>query len=108
VFVLAGVPKVMQGMLEDIGWRLRGGAVMVSRTVRVQGSGEGVIAEPLERVAKAYPSLSMGSYPFYGPSGYGANLVIRGRDPELVDEAATELIDALGEAAIEGVLESQG
>src|ERR1700749_2638665 len=48
VFVLAGVPAIMRGMLEDVGPRLRGGAVTVSRTVRVEGSGEGVIAAPLE------------------------------------------------------------
>src|ERR1700726_1153560 len=39
VFVLAGVPQIMRGMLEDVGPRLRGGAVTVSRTVRVEGSG---------------------------------------------------------------------
>ncbi|MGI9170048.1 MAG: competence/damage-inducible protein A, partial [Caulobacteraceae bacterium] len=34
VFVLAGVPAIMRGMLEDVGPRLRTGAVIVSRTVR--------------------------------------------------------------------------
>src|SRR3954465_13332931 len=46
VFVMAGVPRIMQGMLEDIGWRLKGGAVVISRTVRVDGTGEGVLAAP--------------------------------------------------------------
>src|SRR6201996_6276980 len=46
VFVLAGVPSIMRGMLEDVGPRLRTGAVVLSRNVRVDGSGEGVIAEP--------------------------------------------------------------
>src|SRR5579862_9833548 len=58
VFVMAGVPQVMRGMLEDVGWRLKGGAVVLSRTVRVEGFGEGVIAEPLEQVAKAHPGMS--------------------------------------------------
>ena len=44
VFVLAGVPTIMRGMLEDVGHRLKGGAVTISRTVRVEGSGESVIA----------------------------------------------------------------
>ena len=51
VFVLAGVPQIMRGMLEDVGPRLRSGAVVLSRTVRVEGSGEGAIAGPLEAVA---------------------------------------------------------
>ncbi|MCA3728092.1 MAG: competence/damage-inducible protein A, partial [Phenylobacterium sp.] len=55
VFVLAGVPQIMRGMLEDVGPRLRSGAVVLSRTVRVEGSGEGAIAGPLEAVARAHP-----------------------------------------------------
>ena len=95
VFVLAGVPQIMRGMLEDVGHRLRSGAVVISRNVRVDGSGEGVIAEPLEAVAKAHPDLSLGSYPFFGPEGYGSNLVIRGRDAVQVEATVVELVAAL-------------
>ncbi len=105
VFVLAGVPQIMRGMLEDVGPRLKGGAVTVSRTVRVEGSGEGVIAAPLEAVAKAHPSMSMGSYPFFGAGGYGSNLVVRGRDPEELDAAIDELIKALKTEGVETVHE---
>jgi molybdopterin-biosynthesis enzyme MoeA-like protein len=92
---MAGVPQVMRGMLEDVGWRLEGGAVVLSRNVRVDGSGEGVIAEPLEAVAKAHPDLSLGSYPFFGPEGYGSNLVIRGRDADELETVVVELVAAL-------------
>jgi molybdenum cofactor synthesis domain-containing protein len=95
VFVLAGVPQIMRGMLEDVGPRLRGGAVTVSRTVRVEGSGEGAIAAPLEAVARAHPAMSLGSYPFFSADGYGSNLVLRGRDPEELAATVTELIAAL-------------
>jgi molybdenum cofactor synthesis domain-containing protein len=100
VFVMAGVPQVMRGMLEDVGWRLKGGAVVLSRNVRVDGSGEGVIAEPLERVARAHPDLSLGSYPFFGPEGYGSNLVIRGRDAGELEAVVVELVAALLGAGI--------
>jgi len=105
VFVLAGVPQIMRGMLEDVGPRLRGGAVTVSRTVRVEGSGEGVIAAPLEAVAKAHPGMSLGSYPFFGAEGYGSNLVLRGRDPEELAGTVEELIAALRGAGVENVRE---
>jgi len=95
VFVLAGVPLIMRGMLEDIGWRLQGGKVVVARTLKVEGSGEGVIAEPLEAVARAHTALTLGSYPFFGDGGYGANLVIRGRDADEVAAALEELKAAL-------------
>jgi molybdopterin-biosynthesis enzyme MoeA-like protein len=95
VFVLAGVPQIMRGMLEDIGPRLRTGAVVIARTVRVEGSGEGAIAAPLEALAKAHPALSLGSYPFFGPEGFGSNLVIRGRDAAEVAATVHELVAAL-------------
>ena len=105
VFVLAGVPSIMRGTLEDVGHRLRGGVVTVSRTVRVEGSGEGLIAAPLEAVAKAHPAMSLGSYPFFGAEGYGSNLVLRGRDPAELAGTVDELIAALRGAGVENVRE---
>lgn len=105
VFTLAGVPQIMRGMLEDVGPRMRGGRPTVSRTVRVEGSGEGQIAEPLETVAKAHTDMSLGSYPFFGPDGYGSNLVVRGRDPAQLGEVVEELIAALRQAGIDNVRE---
>ena len=105
VFTLAGVPSIMRGMLQDVGPRMRGGRPTVSRTVRVEGAGEGVIAEPLETVAKAHPEMSLGSYPFYGADGFGSNLVVRARDPEALGGVVMELIEALKGAGIENVRE---
>jgi molybdenum cofactor synthesis domain-containing protein len=105
VFTLAGVPQIMRGMLEDVGPRMRGGRPTVSRTVRVEGSGEGVIAAPLEAVARAHPDMSLGSYPFFGAGGYGSNLVLRSRDPEQLAGVVLELIQALRDAGIDNVRE---
>ena len=105
VFVLAGVPSIMRGMLEDVGPRLKGGAVTVSRTVRVEGTGEGVLAAPLERVAKAHPDMSLGSYPFFTAEGYGSNLVVRGREPAELEATIAELIAALEAEGVQNVRE---
>jgi molybdopterin-biosynthesis enzyme MoeA-like protein len=86
---------IMRGMMDDVVTRLRTGQVVVSRTVRVEGAGEGAIAAPLETLAKAHPALSLGSYPFFGPEGYGSNLVVRGRDPAEVEATIDELVEAL-------------
>jgi molybdenum cofactor synthesis domain-containing protein len=96
VFVLAGVPAIMRGMMEDVGPRMRPGAVVIARSIRVEGVGESLMAAPLEAVAKAHPSLSLGSYPFFGPDGIGSNLVVRGRDGGEVAATVDELIAALG------------
>jgi molybdopterin-biosynthesis enzyme MoeA-like protein len=107
VFVLAGVPAIMRGMLEDVGPRLRGGAVTVSRTVRVEGSGESVIAAPLEAVAKAHPTMSLGSYPFFDGGQFGSNLVLRGRDPQELADTVAELIAALTAEGVASVREME-
>ena len=105
VFVLAGVPSIMRGMLEDVLPRLEGGAVTVSRTLRVTGTGEGNLAAPLEAVARAHRAMSLGSYPFQiEGGGYGANLVVRGRDPAEVEQALGELEAALAQAGVQGAV----
>ncbi len=71
VFVLAGVPRIMQGMLEDVGHRLRTGKVVKARTVRIEGTGEGAIAKLFEELAHQHPDLSLGSYPFFGDGKFG-------------------------------------
>ncbi len=103
VFVLAGVPQIMRGMMDDVAPRMRTGRVVIARTVRVEGTGEGVIAAPLEAIAKAHPTLSLGSYPFYGNGTYGANLVIRGREADEVDATVGELIASLTAAGVANI-----
>jgi molybdopterin-biosynthesis enzyme MoeA-like protein len=95
VFVLAGVPMIMRGMMEDVARRMRPGSVVHSRAVRVENASEGDLAAPLEAVARAHPNLSLGSYPFYGLEVYGADLVVRGRDEAEVEATLEELIEAL-------------
>jgi molybdenum cofactor synthesis domain-containing protein len=97
VFVMAGVPKIMTAMLEDVAPRLRTGAVVHARTLRVSGVGEGVIAAPLAEAARATRDLSFGSYPFgAGSEGeIGTNLVVRGRDAEAVEAAIQALATRL-------------
>jgi molybdenum cofactor synthesis domain-containing protein len=103
VFVLAGVPGIMRGMLEDIPQRLRTSAAVQSRTLRIEGWGEGVVAEPLGAVQKAHPNLSLGSYPFFSSAGFGTNLVIRGRDSVELETTVEELIAALTAAGVERI-----
>jgi molybdenum cofactor synthesis domain-containing protein len=95
VFVMAGVPSVMRGMLEDVGHRLEGGAVVHSHTVRVAGVREGDIAGPLAELAKARPDVNFGSYPFMRPGGskveFGVSLVARSRDEDMVAASVTAL-----------------
>jgi molybdenum cofactor synthesis domain-containing protein len=102
VFVMAGVPKIMTAMLEDVAPRLRTGAVVHARTVRVTGVGEGSVADILTAAARAHREISFGSYPFgAGTVGeIGTNLVVRGRDEVAVDAAVDGLLAELAAAGI--------
>ena len=62
---------------------------------RGDGRVESISEGDLEAVAKAHPALSLGSYPFFGPEGFGSNLVVRGRDEGEVAATVEELIGAL-------------
>lgn len=93
VHVMAGVPSVFQAMVASVLPTLTGGAPLLSETLTVH-RGEGDIAGPLGALAQAYPGLSMGSYPFQRDGKYGANIVVRGQDRGLLDEAMGKLAEA--------------
>ena len=90
VFVMAGVPKIMQAMMEAIGPALDRGVPMQSRTVALQG-GEGDVAKPLGEIQARYADVIIGSYPFESPTGFATNLVVRSRVPASLDKAEAEV-----------------
>lgn len=98
VHVMAGVPEIFAAMLEGLLPKLAGGSPLVSETLRVDRP-EGDIAGPLDKVARAHPGLSIGSYPFRQDGVLGANLVIRGSDPEEVAAALATLRTAFAETS---------
>ena len=95
VIVMAGVPAIMQAMLDDVAPKLKTGAKMLSETVRADAR-EGDIGTELGEVAKAHPGTTIGSYPFFDDKrGPNTNIVVRARD------AATL---AAAKAAVEAML----
>jgi molybdenum cofactor synthesis domain-containing protein len=81
VIVMAGIPQVMQAMLEYVTPQLKTGAKMLSETVRADCR-EGDIGTELGAVAKANPDVIIGSYPFMDENrGANAHVVMRSRDP---------------------------
>ena len=105
VYVMAGVPRVMQSMFEWLAPRLPGGAKIEMRSVHVIGLPEGIIAEGLSAIQQRYPDLDIGSYPFYRASGNGVALVAKGPDAAEAEKAiaeVTQLIIGFGRVAIPG------
>jgi molybdenum cofactor synthesis domain-containing protein len=91
VIVLAGVPSIMQAMLDGIAPKLATGVRMLSETVRADAR-EGDIGTQLGEIAKAHPEVSIGSYPFFDEQrGPNTNVVVRARDPAKLAAAQTEV-----------------
>jgi len=90
VITLAGIPNVMQVMLDAVTPRLRTGKKMQSVTIDLQAP-EGAIADVFAQHQKAYPTVSMGSYPTFRDNRPSTQLVLRSTDPDLLAEAVDGL-----------------
>jgi molybdenum cofactor synthesis domain-containing protein len=82
VHVFAGVPAIMQAMLDEVAPTLKTGQRVLSESVRADLR-EGDIGSELGAIAKAHPEVSIGSYPFFDEKrGPNTNVVIRARNPD--------------------------
>lgn len=86
VYVMAGVPKIFQSMLKTVIPKLEKGLPTLSLSVKIY-KGEGDIALDLEEMVKTFDQLNFGSYPFSEKGVHGTNIVIRGNDKKLMEEA---------------------
>ncbi len=84
VFVMAGIPKIMQGMLEGMYDYLEKGEVVHSRSFDIL-VGESLFAENLEEIQQEFQNISIGSYPFSRDGKYGATIVLKSIDDSALD-----------------------
>jgi molybdenum cofactor synthesis domain-containing protein len=94
VIVMAGVPAIMQAMLDSVAPSLKTGAKMLSASIRADLR-EGDIGSELGAIARAHPGVLIGSYPFFDEkTGPNTNVVVRARDPEQL-HAAVAAVEAM-------------
>ena len=86
VYVMAGVPRIFQSMLQTVLPNLKKGTPTLSISIKLF-KGEGDIALELEQIVKAFSKLTFGSYPFNENGIHGTNIVIRGKDKKLMIKA---------------------
>lgn len=94
VFVMAGIPRVMQAMLQSLEGKLRGGPIVRSTSVTAY-LGESQIATDLGTIQARYPDIDLGSYPFLRGDRYGTSLVMRGTDQAALDAMLDEVKSAI-------------
>jgi molybdenum cofactor synthesis domain-containing protein len=94
VIVMAGVPSIMQAMLDEVAPKLKTGAKLLSATIRADAK-EGDVGSELGAIAKAHPDTLIGSYPFFDEKiGPNTNIVMRARDPAAL-KRVTAAVEAM-------------
>jgi len=104
LFILAGVPKITQGMLRGLDGKLAGGQPVLSRAVGAWTQ-ESTVADLLARVQREHEGVQVGSYPFWREGKGGANFVLRSVDENRL-AAAIEALKAALEAS--GIVAQEG
>jgi molybdenum cofactor synthesis domain-containing protein len=107
VFVLPGVPSIMQAIFDELKHRLKGGVPVLARSLSCQ-LGEGTLAADLARLQARYPDIEIGSYPYFRRGDFGVTLVLRGTERARLEQATAELaalIRTLGGEPREGLRE---
>ncbi len=89
VIVMAGVPSIMQAMLDNVAPTLATGRRMIAETIDVHGLPEGIYAKTLGEVAATNPAVSIGSYPSFINGGFRNQIVVRGKDAAAVGAAVS-------------------
>lgn len=90
VHVMAGVPTIMQAMMDSIAPTLKGGAKILSKTVDCP-IGEGTIGGPLGEIQENHPDTMIGSYPKFEGGNITTQIVVRGQDDGKIDAAITDV-----------------
>jgi molybdenum cofactor synthesis domain-containing protein len=90
VIVMAGIPRIMQVMLDAVAPRLMKGRPMLARSVRIDAP-EGDVATGLAAVQSAHPDVQIGSYPFFEKGRLGTYVVLRSVYEGLLASALDEL-----------------
>jgi len=96
VITMAGIPSVMQAMLDEVLPKLKTGAKLLSETVRADAK-EGDVGTELGAIAKAHPETIIGSYPFVDERGPNTNIVVRARDADKLAAAKAAVERMLAE-----------
>ena len=90
VIVMAGVPRIMQVMLDAVAPRLAKGRPILTRSIRLDVP-EGDAAPGLAELQASHPEVQIGSYPFFENKRLGTYVVLRSSDEAKLEAAQNAL-----------------
>ena len=98
VFVMAGIPSIMQGMLEGAKAFLKVGNKITSKSIDVFMP-ESYVAEELSKMQGNYPEVEIGSYPFNKEGQFGTSLVMRSANLDTLERCASDVAEMVEKLA---------
>lgn len=107
VFVMAGVPRIFQGMLGAVETALERGVFIHSRAVTAMRLPESRIAEQLLEIQTALQGVAIGSYPIDGDEK-GVTIVARSESAVVAEEAIERVSSAMRALGAEPVAGERG
>lgn len=96
VYVMAGVPRIMQAMFDHVLSLITPGDPILSNTIGT-ALPESLMAEGLAQVQQRYPSVDIGSYPHFRDGTPATNFVLRGRDVGSLRSATRDVLALVGQ-----------
>ena len=91
VFVMAGVPKIFEAMVEEIKFNIGPMKPILSKTLKIFKK-ESEISERLWIYAEKYKDVSIGSYPFNNSGVFGVEIVVSHTDGVLLNKVFNEIL----------------
>ena len=96
VFVLAGVPSIMQAMLDSLRNSFVGGPPVLTASISTN-LGESVLAEGMGKIQEENNDVSIGSYPYFKKGKLGVNIVLRSIEHDCLLKQIESILDLVKE-----------
>lgn len=90
IYVLPGVPSIMQAMFSELVTQFPQGKIVKSKTLEIDLP-ESKIAEQFAKLQTEYPRVEMGSYPKQINDEFHTSLVLRSSNEQLLEKAFNKL-----------------
>lgn len=96
VYVMAGVPQIMQAMLDYVVRGLERGAAILSASLSCTLP-ESALADAMGALQDKYPDVEVGSYPYFRSGIHGLSIAVRGIDKDVLKAAIYEIAEIVKE-----------
>jgi molybdenum cofactor synthesis domain-containing protein len=91
VFVMAGVPQIVQGMMEYVLPQLVPGSPIFTQTIRARLA-ESLLANQLRAIQESFMDVEIGSYPYFSMGNFGTSLVVKSHNQTSASNAAEAIL----------------